>query len=119
MSLTADIATHPSGVIKLVLKGKILSEQDFSSIHELIDQHLKLQHTDFMIDLEGITYINSSGLNMLLRIFTKVRNKAGELVYINPSEVVNSLLTLSKLNTIFKICSNEAEALNILNATKA
>lgn len=119
MNLTHSISTHPSGVIKLVFSGKILTDSDFTAIHELIDQQFKLNKSSFMIDLNGIKYINSSGLNLLLRLFTKIRNKSGQLVYINPSEAVNSLLKISKLNTIFSICDNEADALNSLNATKA
>lgn len=119
MNLSHTIATHPSGVVKLVLTGKILTDNDFIAIHEAIDGQLKLKKNAFMVDLAGISYINSSGLNLLLRLFTKIRNKAGEIVYINPSESVNSLLNISKLNTVFKLCANEAEALNILNAAKA
>jgi anti-anti-sigma factor len=100
VNLIHSIATHPSGVVKIIFSGKILTEDDFTAIHELIDKQLKLKKTSFMINLEGINYINSSGLNLLLRIFTKIRNKSGELVYINPSESVNALLNISKLNTI-------------------
>jgi anti-sigma B factor antagonist len=69
--------------------------------------------------MSKISYINSSGLNLLVRLLTKVRNKGGELVLITLSESVEKLFFITKLNSIFTICADLSEAQNIFNAQEA
>ena len=69
--------------------------------------------------MSKVSYINSSGLNLLVRLLTKVRNKGGELVLISISESVEKLFFITKLNSIFTICANVMEAQNIFNAQEA
>lgn len=119
MSLTHKIAVHPKDVIILSLSGKIIAENDFKEVLELIEQKLNQSERKYIIDLADVSHINSSGLNFLLRIFTKIRNKGGEMVVINISKSVEKLLSISKLNSIFTICADQDEALNNLNAQEA
>ena len=119
MSLSFKIEEHTSGVMNIDLEGKILAGDETDQVQEAIENGLKQQVKLFIIDLSQVTYINSSGLNLFLRLFTKVRNKAGELIYVSPSDTVKQLLAISKLDSIFTICADKEEALNLLNAKKA
>lgn len=110
---------HPKGVVMISLKGKILTENCFDDVSEKIDSKIEGGKRKFLLDLTGVSHMNSSGLNILLRLFTKVRNKGGELIIINPSKVVNQLFIISKLNTVFKIGANKEEALKQLIAQEA
>ncbi|MDX1652413.1 MAG: STAS domain-containing protein [Brumimicrobium sp.] len=114
MSLSFNISIHPEGVVVLSLKGKIISDQPFDELIEVIETKIQTGEKSFLIDLKEVSHINSSGLNVLLRIFTRIRNKAGEMVLINPSRTVSKLLTISKLNTVFKMAKTEKEALQLL-----
>ena len=69
--------------------------------------------------MSKVSYINSSGLNLLVRLLTKARNKGGELVLISLSESVEKLFFITKLNSIFTICADATEAQNIFNAQEA
>jgi anti-sigma B factor antagonist len=48
---------------------------------------------------------------MLITILTKFRNKGGEVFLLKPSENVQKLLVITKLNAIFQIVKSEEEAL--------
>lgn len=119
MSLTYKIEKDPSGVVVFSLEGKIITLNEFEPVNEGLDQLLTQTKRKFIVDLSKVAHVNSSGLNLLLRMFTKVRNKGGELVLTTPSKSVEKLLSISKLNSIFTICANREEALNILNAQEA
>lgn len=119
MSLTHKIVKHPSGVVVFSLEGKIIITNEFEPISSAIEELLSQTKRKFLIDLSKVAHINSSGLNLLLRMFTKIRNKGGELVLATPSASVEKLLSISKLNSIFTICADQEEALNILNAQEA
>jgi anti-anti-sigma factor len=119
VNVTSKIEMHQKGVVIISLKGKILSENCFDDISEDIDNKIKNGAKKFLLDLEEVSHINSSGLNILLRLFTKIRTKGGELIMINPSKMVNQLFIISKLNTVFKIGANKEEALKQLIAQEA
>jgi len=40
------------------------------------------------VDIEQVRYMNSTGIDVLITLLTKFRNKGGEIVIINPSEQV-------------------------------
>jgi anti-sigma B factor antagonist len=66
-----------------------------------------------VIDISKLRYINSSGIGVLITILTKFRNKNGEVFLLNPSESVQKLLVITKLNAIFQIAKTEEEALTL------
>jgi len=45
----------------------------------------------------------------LITILTKFRNKGGEVYLMKPSENVQKLLVITKLNAIFQIIQTESE----------
>jgi anti-sigma B factor antagonist len=64
-----------------------------------------------IVDISGLRYINSSGIGLLITILTKFRNKSGEVYLMKPSESVQKLLVITKLNAIFHIIQSEDEVL--------
>ena len=64
-----------------------------------------------IVDISGLRYINSSGIGLLITILTKFRNKGGEVYLMKPSESVQKLLVITKLNAIFQIVQSEEEVL--------
>ena len=67
-----------------------------------------------IINLEAIEYINSTGLSILINIFTQARNNGGEVVITNIPEKINQLLVITKLNSIFNIEETVEAAKKIL-----
>ena len=51
------------------------------------------------------------GIGLLITILTKFRNKGGEVYLMKPSENVQKLLVITKLNAIFQIIQSEDEVL--------
>lgn len=119
MNLSFNIEMHPKGVTLISLKGKIMSEEAFEKVLEAVDTKIQIGERKFIVNLKDISHINSSGLNVLLRLFTRIRNKGGEMIIIHPCKVVNQLFLISKLNTVFKIGADENDALKQLIAQEA
>ena len=67
-----------------------------------------------IIDLSEMKYMNSTGLGILINIFTKVRNIGGEVVLVNIPEKINKLLLITKLNSIFNIENTLEDAKKVL-----
>ncbi len=69
------------------------------------------------IDILNVRYINSAGIDVLITMLTKFRNKGGEVVIVSPSVQVQKLLIITKLNAIFQLASSQEEAVEKLNAS--
>ena len=101
-------------ILFLQLEGDLIGESNGLELMDLVSEKLNDNINQCAIDLALVRYMNSSGIGVLITLLTKFRNKGGELVLINPSEQIKKLLIITKLNSIFVIVENEAEALQRL-----
>ena len=65
----------------------------------------------FLIDFTHTGYIDSSGLGVLVSLSKKIRDEGGELKLAGLNEDLRTLFELTKLDTLFAISDNAAEAL--------
>jgi anti-sigma B factor antagonist len=91
------------------LSGDLIGEDNGMSILEIANNAIQQKVLDCIIDISNLRYINSSGIGVLITILTKFRNKGGEVYLMKPSENVQKLLVITKLNAIFQIIQSEAE----------
>ena len=64
----------------------------------------------FVLNLEKVDYIDSSGLGQLVALWTSVRTKGGNLVLMRPTERVRRLLTVTRLNVVFDVYHDAEKA---------
>jgi len=93
------------------LEGNLIGETDGISITESLNEKLEEGFKQFVIDLNDLQHINSSGLGVLITLLTKARKIGGEVVLANPSSYIENLLLITKLNTIFQIHSSVDDAI--------
>jgi anti-sigma B factor antagonist len=93
------------------LAGDLIGEDNGANVLEIATTAIQQQVLTCIIDISKLRYINSSGIGVLITILTKFRNKGGEVYLMKPSENVQKLLVITKLNAIFHIVQTEAEAL--------
>ena len=91
------------------LTGDLIGEDNGAAVIEVVTTALQEKVKTCIVDISGLRYINSSGIGMLITILTKFRNKGGEVYLMKPSESVQKLLVITKLNAIFHIIQSEAE----------
>lgn len=98
----------------LELKGELIDKNQALDLIKAVDELLEEGKNKFVIDLSELRYMNSSGLNVLIQLLTKTRNKGGESVICHVSKKVNELLIITKLNTLFKVTETKEEAFKLL-----
>ena len=96
-------------------EGDLIGENNGPELVEIAGDLIEKGVTKCTIDSANVRFINSSGIGVLITLLTKFRNKGGDLVLVNPSEQVNKLLIITKLNAIFNIVQSREEALESLN----
>ena len=94
----------------LKLSGELIDKHQAIDLIKSIDGLLDTDKNKWAIDLSELKYMNSSGLNVLIQILTKTRNKGGESVIFNVNKKVHELLVITKLNTLFKVSETKEQA---------
>ena len=98
-------------ILHLNFDGDLIGENNGPELVELANEMISKNVIMCLLDISNVRYINSSGIGVLITLLTKFRNKNGELYLINPSEHVNKLLIMTKLQSIFNIESSKEEVL--------
>lgn len=91
------------------LSGDLIGEDSGATVIEVVNKAISTNVLVCIIDISTLRYINSSGIGMLITILTKFRNKGGDVYLMKPSDSVQKLLVITKLNAIFQIIQSEAE----------
>ena len=94
--------------VVLDLKGRlwILDLPLRDKVHALLEEGCKF----FVLNLQDVEYMDSSGLGQLISIWTSVRTKAGNIAILRPSDKVRRLLTLTHLNVVIDSYQDEDKA---------
>lgn len=100
-------------VLIIRLEGDLIGENDGAAILAKATDAIQDNILKCIIDISKLRYINSSGIGVLITILTKFRNKSGEVFLMNPSDSVQKLLVITKLNAIFQIAKTEEEAITL------
>lgn len=86
------------------LRGEI-DHHSAKSVREEIDHAMYLYRPKILaLDLSGISFMDSSGLGLILGRYTKQKALGGKLVLANPTPAIWKLLTLSGAD---KLCPIE------------
>ncbi|GAA0892959.1 anti-sigma F factor antagonist [Fulvivirga kasyanovii] len=101
-------------VLILSMQGDLIGEDSGLDLIAMVNDQISKGIKLCVIDISGLRYINSSGIGVLITILTKFRNKGGEVCLLKPSESVQKLLIITKLNAIFNITDSEENAFEIL-----
>ena len=95
----------------LDLTGKItIGEGDVvlrDKVHELLDAG----KSKILLNLQGVTYMDSAGIGELVACYKRSREKGGAMRLLNPSGKVADLLQLTKLEQVFDTFRGEQDAL--------
>lgn len=87
--------------VVLYLKGKLDSNAE-NIIKEETNKFLK-KKKNIIMDLSKISFINSSGLGILVSVLKKCKNENLKLYLVNLKPYVKELINSSQLNRIFDI----------------
>jgi len=79
-------------------------------LRDLVKKLLDEGRRYFVLNLTNLTYIDSSGLGQMLAIWASITNQNGHMTLLRPSDRVQSLLAITKLNSVFQIFADENKA---------
>jgi anti-sigma B factor antagonist len=99
-------------VTVLDLSGKITIGEGSVALRTAIRRLLEEGKKRILLNLSGVSYVDSSGIGELVSSYTAINKEGGQLKLLNLTQKIQDLLTITKLLTVFDVYDNEAEALN-------
>ncbi len=64
-----------------------------------------------LLDAQHLEHIDSSGIGQLIKSFTSVTRRGGEMKLLHPIQTLQQILIVTKLTRLFEIFDNEETAL--------
>ncbi|MGH9802069.1 MAG: STAS domain-containing protein, partial [Blastocatellia bacterium] len=78
---------------------------------EAIGNLLDAGRNQIVLNLSGVSYVDSSGIGELVSSLTTTKNTGGKLKLLNPPKKIKDLLMITKLLTVFEIHEDEQSAI--------
>lgn len=98
-------------VAVLDLKGRIRISGGTLALHRSIRCLVDEGKTKILLNLAGVTHIDSTGLGELISSYITLSNKGGQIKLVYLTERLQDIMTITKLLTVFDVHDNEADAL--------
>jgi anti-sigma B factor antagonist len=99
-------------VTVLDMSGKITIGEGSVALRTAIRRLLEEGKKRILLNLAGVSYVDSSGIGELVSSYTAINKEGGQLKLLNLTQKIQDLLTITKLLTVFDVYDSESEALN-------
>ena len=93
------------------LTGKITIGSGDTQLRDVIGNALASGKNKILLDMSGVTTIDSSGIGELVGSYTTVANRGGKMKLLHLPAKLNELLHVTQLITVFEVYDDESEAI--------
>ncbi len=99
------------GIAILDMSGKLMGGPDAEAFNEVLRTLMHEGVLNFIVNMEKVKWVNSTGLGILISGYTTVKRAGGELKLLKVTERIENIFIVSKLSTVFHAYEDEDEAL--------
>ncbi len=110
-----DYSIKKIGQSLVITVDDLLNELENRKVVEEVKTVIADGFNKCVVNLDGMGFMNSVGLNFVISILTSARKAGGDMVMVQPSQQIVQLLEVTKLKPLFKIESSVEEALEALS----
>ena len=103
-----------SGVTIFTLSGDLVYDDGTRALRDVVKNAVAGGARPCLLDLEGITYLDSGGVGTLVELFRHVTRRGGQLKILRPSACARRVLGITRLTAVFDIFDDEPDALRNL-----
>ena len=94
----------------LTLKGKLMGPPDTDELNDEVKALLGGGAKNIVLDMGGVSWLNSMGVGAIMRSYTTVKNHDGDLCLARLTEKAHSLFVITQLIKVFKVFESVEEA---------
>jgi len=106
-----QIETRMGGDVKVIkLTGELMAGHDSEKLRNVVDESINEENVNVVVDMEKVTWMNSSGLGMLISALTSLRSSGGDMRLANMSDRIRRPMQITKLDKVFQDFDSVDEA---------
>ncbi len=105
------LVRNQQGITVLSLKGKITIGVGDVALRTAVNEALEAGARNILLELSGVTTVDSSGIGEMVNAYTTVTNRGGQLKLVSLPAKVSDILQITQLITVFEVYDDEPEAL--------
>ena len=106
-----QLESRPLGTVLLVqCNGKIVAGQEVFTLHAYVGDAL-LKYRDIILQMEQVSFLDSSGLGALVRLVTKARSKGGDIKLCGVQPQARKALEMTMLQSLFETYDSISDAI--------
>ena len=100
------------GVAILELSGKVMGGPDSELFSSTLKQLIHEDQLRVLVDLGRVTWVNSTGLGILISGYSTLKRSNGDMKLLNVSDRIESIFMVTKLFSVFESFRDEGEAIS-------
>ncbi len=105
-------STRQAGDVRVFdLKGDLEGGPEFVQIKDELAKHLDAGERKFLLNMDDIGFCNSTGIGIVVTLFTSITNAGGKMKISNVNKKVSRVMMITKLLEVFDSYYEESEAL--------
>ena len=101
-------------VVVLDVSGRLVLGDGDQLLKERVASHFEKGNRHVLLNMSKVSYVDSSGLGVIVASFLAARSVGAALRLVNPSSRLHQLLTMAKLLTVVDVCKSDEEAIESL-----
>jgi anti-sigma B factor antagonist len=114
------MAVHEKNGVSVVdISGKLTLGESTNALRNEMHELAESGSGRILLNMAGVTYIDSSGMGELVAAHTIVTNAGGDIKLLNLAKRAHDLLKVTKLYTVFEVFEDEDSAIQSFTAAKA
>lgn len=101
--------TRYNGVVRLYL-GKELEWRTVAALEELIAEEVRRGFAELVVDLEGLSFIDSTGIKVLVETGRQAAELGRRFGVVNPTGQVRKIFEVTALDSILRYWQGQAQS---------
>ena len=98
-------------IMVLNLSGKIMGGPDHEKFQSEIKSLINAGHVDVLLNLSKVSWVNSTGLGILVSAFHTLKKNGGQLKICEVSDRIDNILNVTQLKLVFETFDEQDAAL--------
>jgi anti-sigma B factor antagonist len=108
MKMTQEVMED---VVILRLSGQLMGGPDADAVRDTVLSILNQGFKKILVDLKDVSWVNSTGLGILISSHIAMANNGGQLKLMRVSKRIDSIFMVTRLNTVFHVYEDEDSAI--------
>jgi anti-anti-sigma factor len=106
------------GILVVTPTKDLMGGEETSELRQIVQESLKVGHKQIVLNLEGISFVNSAGLGVLVAAHMATNTAGGKIVLAKMGERLRRLLQVTKLALVVENAESVEDAIKMLRGSQ-